>query len=300
MTRERNLRRSVVLITVLSFAPGAPSPARASTDPAAEAGPRSLDHKEGVGLPLLAGAIASVALPPALYNTPPACRWCDGASPNPVDKWAARAKWEKPCPASRLSYVSLGAAGAVALLPMSREPSASQWMANAGAVADSVAVTVMLTQVVKHTVRRARPGADACHPGRATDPDRNLSFFSGHAAIAFALVSSAHETNRLRGRSTNDWVWVGGGAAAATAYLRVAGGRHHLIDVLAGAGVGYMVGRWIPRHVTRPKEPEAQVSGPEFRSPPVFAYSRAVGGDGKVHFQVGKGPGKSVQFGLRF
>ena len=220
-----------------------------------------------------------------------------------IDRWARRAKWEKPCPAAKLSYLSLGAAGAVALVPMSREPSGSEWVVNAGAVADSVAVTVMLLQAVKYTVRRARPESDPCHPGRSSEPDRNLSFFSGHTAIAFALVSSAYETDRLRGRLSNAWLWVGGGAAAATAYFRVAGGRHHLIDVLTAAGVGYAVGRWIPRHVTRPKEPEPMGSGLAFRpslSPPVFAWSRPVGSDGAVLFQVGKGPGRSVQLGLRF
>ena len=220
-----------------------------------------------------------------------------------IDRWARKAKWGEPCRAARLSYASLGAAGVVALLPMSREPSGSEWLTNAGAVADSVAVTVMLTQVVKYTVRRARPEADTCHPGRSKEQDRNLSFFSDHTAIAFALVSSARETARLRGRPTSDWIWVGGAAAAATAYLRMAGGRHYLIDVLTGAGVGYAVGRWIPRHVTHPNEPPPTGPSLDLRaslSAPVFAYSRFVGREGSVLLQMGKGPGRSVQIGLRF
>jgi len=300
---ERNLRRSVVFVTALAFGMGAPLLARASTDSGGETESRSLEYDKSVGLPLFAGAIAAVALPAAVYKTPPACRWCDGARIDAIDRWARKAKWEEPCRAARLSYASLGAAGAVALLPMSREPDGDDWLTNAGAVADSVAVTVMLTQVVKYTVRRARPEADTCHPGRSKEQDRNLSFFSGHTAIAFALVSSAHETARLRGRPTSDWVWVGGAAAAATAYLRMAGGRHYLIDVFTGAGVGYVVGRWIPQHVTHPNGPRSMGPGQAFRSspsPPLFAYSRPVGSDGNVILQLGKGPGRSVQVGLRF
>ena len=298
---ERYLFRSVAFMTALAFSVGAPLLAQASKGPEDEPENRPLEYDKSAGLPLFAGAIAAVALPTAIYKTPPKCRWCDGARIDAVDRWARKAKWDEPCRAARLSYLSLGTAAAVALLPMSRGPRGDRWLTSAGAVADSVAVTVMLTQVVKYTVRRARPEADTCHPGRAKEQDRNLSFFSGHTAIAFALLSSAQETARLKGRSKNDWLWVGGGAAAATAYLRVAGGRHYLIDVLTGAGVGYVVGRWVPRHVTR--EPQSIGSSVAFRpslSPPVFAYSRSVGSDGNILFQLGKGPGRSVQLGLRF
>jgi hypothetical protein len=297
------LCRPLVFLAALAIGVVAPLPARAAADLGSEAESPSLEYDKSVGLPLFAGAIAAVALPAMVYKTPPACRWCDGAKVDVIDRWARKAKWEEPCRAARLSYASLGAAGAVALLPMSREASGSEWLTNAGAVADSVAVTVMLTQFVKYTVRRARPEADTCHPGRSKEQDRNLSFFSGHTAIAFALVSSAHETARLRGHATSDWIWAGGAAAAATAYLRMAGGRHYLIDVLAGAGVGYLVGRWIPRQVTRPTEPQSTGPGVAFRSslsPSLFAWSRSVGSDGNVLLQLGKGPGRSVQFGLRF
>ena len=294
---------TLAFLAVLALEASSASPEQAQADSSTGTASRPLDYNEKLGLPLFAGAIASVALPPVIYKTPPACRWCD-ANLNVVDRFVQKkVKWDEPCNASKLSYVSLAAAGAVALGPMSHEDDGNDWLVNSGAVADSVAATIILTQVVKYTVRRSRPQSDSCHPGRTQEPDRNLSFFSGHTALAFALVSSAHETARLRGRETNDWMWVGTGAAAVTAYLRVAGGRHHLFDVLTGAGVGYVMGRWIPRHVARPVEPQPPAPGQAFRPsvpPAVFAYSRPVGADGGSLLQVGKGPGRSIQIALSF
>ena len=186
---------------------------------------------------------------------------------------------------------------------MSREKSAHEWLVNAGAVVDSVAVTVILTQAVKYAVRRERPADTTCHPDRTSEPDRNLSFFSGHTAVAFALIASAHETSRLRGRPRNDWLWLGGASAVATGYLRVAGDRHYLIDVVTGAGVGYLVGRLTPRHLRRSKAPDISGAHPEWEGAPrapTLALTKALGADRGVLLQVGKGPGRSLQVGIRF
>ncbi len=267
---------------------------------------RERDLRGTLSISLVAGAVASTAVPSEVFKTPPACRWCGGSDPNAIDRWAAAAKWEDPCRAGRLSYATLGAAAVVAFGPLSHEPNARDWAENAGAVTDSVAVAVMATQIVKYVVRRERPAASLCHRGRESEADRNLSFFSGHASLAFALVASAHETARLRGRRSNDaWLWTGGTAAALTGYLRIAGERHHLIDVVTGAGVGYAIGKWIPRQVLRPDHRDSTDGPAAFRKPPdpapaLFAYSRAVTSDGRVLLQLGKGPGRSLQFGIRF
>jgi|GEM_PF-2606349 len=299
--------RSLALLVVFAVGPAGGGWARASTDPeppGVDGEPRDrVSYNGTVSLALMAGAVVSAALPPEIYKTPPACRWCGGSDPNVLDRWARKARWDEPCKAGRLSYLSLGAAGAIALLPMSHESSGRAWMENAGVVADSVAATVILTQVVKYAVRRDRPASNPCHPGSPTEADRNLSFFSGHAAVAFALASSARETARLRGRSADNWFWAGAGAAALTGYLRVGGDRHHLTDVLVGAGVGYAVGKWVPRHL---HQKEAEVPGASVRGggalsgPPAFAYARPVGRGGDVLVQVGKGPGKSVMFRVVF
>ena len=301
------LRSTLVTVFLVSMGRAAAAADPLVQEPSTAADPNAeRDLRGTLSISLLAGAVASAALPAEVFKTPPACRWCVGANPNAIDRWAAGAKWEDPCRAGRLSYTTLAAAAVVAFGPLSHESNARDWAENAGAVTDSVAVAVMATQIVKYAVRRERPAADQCHPERTTDDDRNLSFFSGHASVAFALVASAHETARLRGRRSNDaWLWTGGTAAALTGYLRVAGERHHLIDVLAGAGVGYAIGKWIPRHVLRPDR-RASVERPETLrespavAPALLAYSRAVTRDGRVLLQLGKGPGRSLQLGIRF
>jgi|CXWL01.1.fsa_nt_gi membrane-associated phospholipid phosphatase len=268
--------------------------------------PTDLQYDTSVSVPLLTAAIAGVALPADIFRTPPACRWCDGATPNRVDRWARQAKWENPCRAARLSYWTLGAVGLAALGPLSHESSGREWLTNAGIVADSVAVTGILTQVAKYSFRRERPNGDPCHPATAPEGDRNLSFFSGHTAIAFALISSARETARLRGHSSNEWVLVGGLSAAATGYLRVAGDRHHLIDVLAGASVGYFVGRFVPRHFHH-RPPAAPMPAGDGRATTVSTPPAVLGfvqpvmrGNRPMLVQFGKGPGRSIQIGVSF
>lgn len=265
-----------------------------------------LQYDPSISVPLLTAAIASVALPADLHRTPPACRWCDGARPNRIDRWARQAKWDSPCRAGRLSYWTLGAVGLAALGPLSHESDGREWATNAGIVADSVAVTGILTQVAKYSFRRERPAGNPCHSGGAPEGDRNLSFFSGHAAIAFALISSARETARLRGRSSNEWVLVGGLSAAATGYLRVAGDRHHLLDVVAGASVGYFVGRWVPRRLHhRPSAralPAGDARGMIMTTPPAVlgVVQQVTRGNRPMFVQFGKGPGRSIQIGVSF
>lgn len=261
-----------------------------------------LRYKAATGVPLFAAAVAAVVLPTRIYQTPPRCRWCDGSDPNLIDRWARKARWEDPCRAAALSNWALGAAGAVSLVPMSHESRGGDWLVNTGAVVDSVAVTMIVTQVVKYTVRRERPSSSTCHPGRASEPDRNLSFFSGHAAVAFAMVSAAQETARLRGHPRNSWVWIGGAASALTGYLRVAGDSHNLIDIVAGASVGYAIGKWVPRHLRSSSEGGALQAvggtGPLGQPPPLFSYSAR--DDRGPRVQLGKGPGRSFQISIVF
>ena len=291
-----------------------PIPGRASAEPLATAATEAsfaseaekgaegnLKYSFTTGFPLVAGAVASVVVPSQIYKTPPPCRWCNGASPNALDRWARKAKWEDSCRAASLSYKTLVAAGGIALLPMAHESGGKEWLINSGAIVDSVAVTVALTQVVKYAVRRERPSPGICHPDRTSEPDRNMSFFSGHTAVAFAAISSAREVSRLRGRPRNGWLALGAATAAVTGYLRVAGDRHHLVDVLTGAGVGYLVGRWVPRRFHRASGtalPQARVAR---QSPPAFGYVRTVtAGDRTLLLGVSKGPGKSLQLRLTF
>jgi len=95
---ERHLFRRLTLLAAFTIGVVEPIPAQASTEPRSEAEGRSL---------------RAAALAALIHKTPPACRWCDGARVDAIDRWARKAKWEEPCRAARLSYASLGAAGAV-------------------------------------------------------------------------------------------------------------------------------------------------------------------------------------------
>lgn len=110
--------------------------------------------------------------------------------------------------------------------------------ARAGALVgiEALAMTQLVTGLVKHTVRRERPGGEAEHGDSAW-----ASFPSGHTSMAFAgatmLTIYAHEYGW---GDDHEWALpvVAYTLAAFTGYLRVAGHRHWMTDVSAGALVG--------------------------------------------------------------
>jgi membrane-associated phospholipid phosphatase len=73
-------------------------------------------------------------------------------------------------------------------------------------------------------------------------------------------VSASAEVGVLRGCTRSRWMWaVGLPVATAAAYLSVAGDRHYLSDVMAGAALGWGVGFAVPylahRHSADPRVP---------------------------------------------
>jgi membrane-associated phospholipid phosphatase len=116
---------------------------------------------------------------------------------------------------------------------------------------EAQAATLLGVNILKVMVKRPRPLTH--NEGRPKVErfagDARLSFPSGHAAFAFASASLvAYGAAARHGNSAV--TWVSGSlaylTAAAVAYLRVAGGKHFLTDVVAGAVAGIAAGLIVP------------------------------------------------------
>jgi membrane-associated phospholipid phosphatase len=222
-----------------------------------------------------AWAASEVAKP---VLAPARCRWCE---PGPVDEAAREAVvWSAPARARRASDVlAFGVlpAGVAAhqLLAARRAGDAGEGLEGLLYVAEATALTAALTQVAKFAAGRQRPLAYHSEPGRAHDPDDDLSFFSGHTSVAFALATSAGTVSTLRGYPSAPWVWAGGlGVAVAIGWLRMAGDAHWLTDVLAGAAVGTAVGIVVPR-LAHGREPAAAAAAQPASVAPVLGWAVA-------------------------
>lgn len=238
----------------------APARARAERQP--------LRHDLGVDLTLTLGAAAfwgvTEALKPRL--APTTCRIC---ATNAFDAAARdRLRWSDPRPARTASDVLMFGvmpAGIVAHSLLAARAGGDPWkegFIDLLVIAEAATVAGALGQAVKLTAARARPfllsGGEADH---LPDPDDNLSLWSGHASMAFSLAVGAGTVAFLRGDPSAPWVLgVGLAAASATGWLRVAGDKHHLSDVLIGVAVGSLAGWAIPYTMHR-RAPGAPAPG---------------------------------------
>lgn len=95
---------------------------------------------------------------------------------------------------------------------------------------------VVERQVVKKLLERQRPGQN--EPGAILRdvPPAGLSYPSGHAIIAFGIVTLLWPYLGRGGRA------VGVALAVAVCVARVYLGAHNPLDVVAGAGLGLLVG----------------------------------------------------------
>jgi hypothetical protein len=119
------------------------------------------------------------------------------------------------------------------------------------------AATLFITQFSKNIGARDRPFVPDCDTPNEDDAvdcdgrDRHRSFFSGHAAFAFAgasLVCVHHANLPLYSHDAADnGACVGAMLlAAATGVLRILGDMHYATDVLLGAIIGLAAGLLLP------------------------------------------------------
>lgn len=162
---------------------------------------------------------------------PARCRWC---TPPPFDHAFRDALvWRDTDRAATLSDITAhllapGAALGFTLLAGDLDDTIP--------VAEAYAYEELVTEVIKLGAGRARP-----------DGSDNLSFTSGHTAMAFAFAVSAGMVAHRRHARLEPAVWaVGLAIATATAYFRVAADRHWVSDVVGGAVVGSGIGVAVP------------------------------------------------------
>ena len=251
-----------------------------------------------IDVPVTAGGgalwIASEFLKPEL--APLDCRVCDRNDDgsdrlNGVDRATRNAlRWENPRAAGIASNV-LGflvtpalAFGLDAIAAVHDDHGRATGV-DVLVILESTMLAADLNQAVKFAVGRERPFVHALSPSEKANTrepaDNNLSFFSGHTTLTFALATSSGTVASIRDYRLAPLVWaVGLAAATTTGYLRIAADRHYLTDVLVGALAGAAIGFAVPYVTHRSTDASASPSLSSSlatpldvtRAPPVFSF----------------------------
>jgi membrane-associated phospholipid phosphatase len=203
---------------------------------------------------------------------------------------------EPPRRGDRLSDLSLSLAIAVPIgvLAVSHDDFDKGFGRDVLIVCEATTISGALTQGAKYALRRERPWAhfaDAPPGEELGSAGSNLSFFSGHASTAFAVVASSGAIASMRGDRAAPWIWgTGLGLAATTGYLRIAADRHYLTDVVAGAVVGTAVGLAVP-HLLHKKQGAPSIQVPPALEPSAMLAGMAVRSraSGRTGMTVGAG-----------
>jgi membrane-associated phospholipid phosphatase len=221
----------------------------ALAEPAAGA-PKRLGHVGGWDVVASGGALALVAAYElgGLGAQRP-CREVSGRSLKGLDGWVREhGRWHSICSeddAARASYATLFASIG---LPLAYHAAGRQdeRARDLAVTLEAGLVSAALVEVVKNVVSRPRPFVEFCEPTPRVNlclNDSRKSFYSGHATIAFAMVTSGATVASMRGERHAGWLWGAGlTLAATTGYLRVAADRHHFSDVVVGAATGAAIG----------------------------------------------------------
>lgn len=202
-----------------------------------------------------------LALHPLL--APGHCRWCD-EDLNAVDEGTRNAlRWPKSnlTTAQVLSDLSADGLAPAATVGVSAILAASDQRFSDVPVdilitAQAVSLAGVVTQLVKYSAGRMRPGTRALPPSeRASGRGSTsyVSFYSGHTSYAFSLAAAAGTIASMRHYPGAGWVWASGlVAASATGYFRIAADQHYLTDVLAAAAGASLIGFAVPYFLHSP------------------------------------------------
>lgn len=248
----RCLRWISTLVVVAGLAVA--RPARSEPWYRGEAGVRRLTHLVFVAAGGALFAISETAAKPAL--APAHCRWCnvDGLD----DRVHRALLWKNPARAAALSNLTGFIAAPILMLGLTAYSASGaagdgettgQIIDDTIPILETVFYSELVVQAMKFSFGRQRPVVH--FPLQLTTvptSDDNLSWFSGHATLTFGLAVSAGVVAHRRGSALEPAIWATGlTLAAVTSYLRIAGDKHYLTDVLAGAAWGTASALVIPR-----------------------------------------------------
>lgn len=223
-----------------------------------------LKREVAVDLAITLGAATILAVTERYKNNlaPAQCRWCDTNGKgedvlNPIDNGMRNLlKWRDPSPARHMAdtlafafapTVSIGTMMAAA----KHDQAEIKFPTDMLLTLEAVMLAGLVNQGLKFLVARERPFIHVMtedEKKRQSHPsDNNLSFYSGHTSLSFAIATASGTIASLRDYRLKSLVW---GSlvpmAALTGYLRIAGDRHYFIDVLTGAVIGSAVGILVP------------------------------------------------------
>ena len=206
-----------------------------------------------------------------------------------IDRGAVKSRFDQS--AGSLSNMGLGIAALFAVvdpvLSGTRERSVQTGLVDGIMYAETISLTLALTNVVKMAVRRPRPIAYAEAEAHKDDPgysssstDSSLSFFSGHSSMTGAIGATA--TYLAFARSPSSWrPWatliVASGVTTFTSLERVRAGKHFPTDVIAGTLAGAGIGIVVP-HLHRTEDVQERPVWVGFKSAPYTERGTAQGG----------------------
>ncbi|HYH99279.1 phosphatase PAP2 family protein [Hyalangium sp.] len=209
---------------------------------------------------------------------PEPCRWCDRNPDgtdglNGLDKWgrglAGTTEVQRKRADTWSNVVDFGllpvsVLGAQYALAHANGAPRSVFFQDAGIIVQTAVLSSVLNQTVKFIAGRERPFVHVLPEDQKLlvdhATDNNLSFYSGHTNLAFALVVSAGTVAELRGYKHRGWIWAVGLPLATTVpLLRMAADKHYLTDVATGALLGSAFGVAVPLllHGRTPESPGA-------------------------------------------
>jgi len=196
---------------------------------------------------------------------PEKCRWCyraeDGTDLlNPYDGFMrSTVIWKNTRAADTASSVILwvvepGVTMGLSALSAAYDQALGGFPLDALLIAETTILAADLNQLAKFAFARERPfvhflprAPSGIRELTSSPSDDNLSFFSGHTTLAFALATSAGMIGTLRGYRLAPVVWAAGlTLATSVGYLRIAADMHYFSDVMTAAIVGSAIGIGVP------------------------------------------------------